>query len=188
MISLIENVHRADMSPMDKARAYQRIYEDCGIHAEVARRVNVSAVTVAKYISLNNLTPSIQQKLGTADGPAGVGTLSRLANKFEPEDQGEALDVISGFTQDIQQRVLAESEGNIDILRGLKDKAMEGAFNTEVCREGLCFTMPEQMKTKVIGRLADLEAAPATERAGPGQLSNDDEAKPFPAIPRLRNS
>ena len=26
VISLVENVHRADLSPMDKARAYQSIY------------------------------------------------------------------------------------------------------------------------------------------------------------------
>ena len=28
IISLIENVHRADMSPLDKANAYQKIYND----------------------------------------------------------------------------------------------------------------------------------------------------------------
>jgi ParB family chromosome partitioning protein len=36
VLSLVENVHRADMSPIDKARAYQKIYERYEDYAIVA--------------------------------------------------------------------------------------------------------------------------------------------------------
>ena len=43
VLSLLENVQRADMNPMDKARAFQRMHDDMGSYEEVARRTRVSA-------------------------------------------------------------------------------------------------------------------------------------------------
>jgi ParB family chromosome partitioning protein len=106
IISLIENVHRAEMNPMDKARAFQRIYENVGSYQEVAKQARVSPTTVSRYTALLDLHPSIQEKVSTSEGGAGVGTLSELARRFDPEDQEEVLEEIGGFKQDIQRRML----------------------------------------------------------------------------------
>ena len=60
IISLIENVHRAEMNPIDKARAFQRIYETVGSYQEVAKQARVSPTTVTRYTALLNLHPLIQ--------------------------------------------------------------------------------------------------------------------------------
>ena len=109
ILSLIENVQRAEMNPMDKARAFQRIHESVGSYQEVAKQARVSASTVRRYATLLELAPSIQERVSTSDGVAGVGALSELARWFTPEDQEEALEEIGGFKQDLQRRILRDS-------------------------------------------------------------------------------
>ena len=102
IVSLVENVHRADMNPIDKSRAYKQIFERYSNYGEVAKQTGVSIPTLRKYMRLLDLAPSIQEKLSTAEGPAGVGSLSKLAETFAPDQQEEALREIGGFKQTIQ--------------------------------------------------------------------------------------
>ena len=103
VLSLIENVHRADVSPIDKARAYDKIFQKYGRYERVAQETGVSVSTVRKYMKLLQLAPSIQERIGTSGGPAGINTLSKLASIFESgRDQEFALRKISGFRSDIQ--------------------------------------------------------------------------------------
>lgn len=150
IISLIENVHRADMSPIDKAKAYQKIYERYKDNDKVARETGVSISTIRKYLTLLNLSPTIQEKLTTSEGPAGIGTLSKLAETFSsPEEQEKVLESIGGFKQSVQLEIIKQSGGNLENIQGLKDEALEGAFDTKMCKEGLCFSMPEELKIQI---------------------------------------
>ena len=155
IVSLVENVHRADMSPLDKARAYQSIHTKYGDYNRVAKETGVSVATVRKYLKLLNLAPSIQDKLTTSEGPAGVGTLSTLADTFDdPEEQEKVLKYIGGFKQGTQQEILKRSGGDIEKVPGLQELAIEGNFDTRMCRDGLCFSMPEEWKDQVRTLLA----------------------------------
>lgn len=150
VISLIENVHRAEMGPIDKAKAYQAIrakYED---DKQVAKVTGVSISTVRRYLKLLNLTPSIQGTLTTAEGPAGVGTLSKLAD-FAVEDQETILEQIGEFKQGVQQEILRRSGGDVSRIPELVDQAVEdlGYFVGKVCKEGLCFALPEEFKDQL---------------------------------------
>jgi ParB family chromosome partitioning protein len=147
VLSLIENVHRADVSPVDKARAYDKIYQKYQNYDKVAQETGVSVTTVRKYMKLLQLAPSIQEHIGTSSGPAGIDTLSRLATTFEDEkDQERALAAISGFRSDIQSEILKRSGGDVDTIHELRDQALGGAFDTYVCR-GLhdCGFIPEEL-------------------------------------------
>ena len=161
IVSLVENVHRADMNPIDKSRAYKQIYDRFRDYGEVAKQAGVSVPTVRKYMSLLGLAPSIQEKLSTAEGPAGVGSLSKLAEAFAPDLQEEALSEIAGFNQSTQLDMLKRSEGSLDLLSALKEKALEGAFDLRTCREGLCFAMPEELKTQIKKALAQGQDLPS---------------------------
>ena len=134
---------------MDKARAFQRIYDDVGSYQEVARRTKVSATTVSKYTALLSLTPSIQERVSTKDGVAGVSTLADLARRFPPEHQEEALAQISGLNQSIQTRIIRDSGGRLGDLPDLKADALEDDLDTRMCREGLCFSIPAPIKAAV---------------------------------------
>ena len=146
IISLIENVHRADMNPIDKARAYQKIYEKYNDYNKVARETGISVSTIRKYLTLLNLAPSIQEKLTTSEGPAGIETLSKLAETFTPDEQEEVLDGIGGFKQQIQLEMIKRSGGDVDKLEELKEQALEGAFDTHLCRSiDKCPFIPEEL-------------------------------------------
>jgi len=134
ILSLIENVQRADVNPIDKARAYQKIYERYGDYGSVARETGVSVETIRKYIALLRLAPTIQERLTTAEGPAGVETLAKVAQTFRPELQERVLDRIGGFKQKIQLEMLKRSGGDPDKLEELREQAVAGAFDTHLCR------------------------------------------------------
>lgn len=134
ILSLIENVHRADLNPIDKARAYGKIYEKYKDYNKVAKETGVSVSTIRKYLALLKLAPSIQEKLTTAEGPAGIGTLSKIAQTFAREEQEEVLERIGGFKQQIQFEMIKRSGGEVDRLENLREQALEGAFDTRLCR------------------------------------------------------
>ena len=134
IISLIENVHRADMNPLDKARAYQRINEKYNDLKKVVKVTGVSVQTIRKYLKLLNLAPSIQEKLSTTNGPAGIATLAKIADTFSLEDQEKALERVGGFKQQIQLEIIKKSDGDLSKLERLRAKAFEGAFNSYLCK------------------------------------------------------
>ena len=129
IISLIENVQRADMNPLDKAKAYQIIYEKYNDYSKVAQETGVSVPTIKKYLTLLNLSSTLQDKLTTSDGPTGIGALSKLAETFSPSEQETAYNQIGGFKQSIQLEILKRSEGNLNQLVDLRSEAIEGAFD-----------------------------------------------------------
>jgi ParB family chromosome partitioning protein len=152
ILSLVENVHRADMSPIDKARAYQRIYEKYEDYDKVAGETGVSIPTIRKYLTLLNLAPSIQEKLTTSEGSAGIGALSKLAEKFSsPEEQEKVLEAIGGFKQSVQLEIIKQSEGQVESIPKLREEALEGAFDTKMCH-GIeeCTFIPENLKESII--------------------------------------
>ncbi|HZP93043.1 MAG TPA: ParB/RepB/Spo0J family partition protein [Burkholderiales bacterium] len=132
-ISLVENVHRAEMHPLDKARALKALYDRYHSYERVAQESAWSATTIRKYIQLLSLPEELQNRLSTSQGSAGVGTLSRLSSTFSGADAVEVFDKISGFKQSIQDEILKRSGGDISAIDDLVDEAQEGAFDMRRC-------------------------------------------------------
>ncbi len=158
VISLVENVQRADMAPIDKAKAFQNIFSQYGDYNRVAKETGISSQTIRRYLRLLGLAPSIQDKLTTTDGPAGIGTLSRLATNFAPEQQEKVLAQIGGLKQSLQEEIIRKSEGDPDKITELKNQVVESDLNMQMCREGLCFAMPPELKSKVLELLQEGKA------------------------------
>ena len=149
VISLVENVQRADMNPIDKASAYKSLLDELGEIKAVAKETGVVAQTIRRYLSLLKLAPSLQDKVSTFDGPAGIGTLSKVAESYPAEEQEHVLDRIGGFNQRIQGEMLKRAEGDLDELEDLRGQAIEGAFETRLCNDGLCFELPDTWKSEL---------------------------------------
>jgi ParB family chromosome partitioning protein len=59
--ALVENVHRADLNPMEEAAAYQQLIEDFSMtHEQVAARVGRSRASVSNTLRLLQLPPAVQ--------------------------------------------------------------------------------------------------------------------------------
>ena len=155
VISLIENVQRADMNPMDKARAFQTIRSQYGSDKIVSRKTGVKVPTILRYAKLLKLAPSVQDKLTTSSESAGVETLSALADNFAAEDHEYVLGEISGFDQRAQREIIKRSDGDINKIQSLVEQALEGAFKVRMCGDGLCFRMSDEQMARVKMRLGE---------------------------------
>lgn len=63
-ISLIENVQRSDLNPIEEAMAYKQLIEEFGLkQEEIAERVSKNRATIANSLRLLKLDPRIQELL-----------------------------------------------------------------------------------------------------------------------------
>ncbi len=70
--SIIENIQREDLNPMEEAEAYGRLLSEFGLTQEkVAERVGKSRSAVANFLRLNQLPEEI--KAGLRDGTLSMG-------------------------------------------------------------------------------------------------------------------
>lgn len=132
-LSLIENVHRADMHPIDKGKALQALLAKLGSYESVAKESACSVPTIRRYLKLLELPSVLQDRIGTADGPSGISALSRLASTFSGEEAVLAYNEISGFTQRVQEEILKRCDGSLERLDDLVEEAQEGVFDIRRC-------------------------------------------------------
>src|ERR1700689_2194636 len=67
-LAIIENLQREDLNPIDRALAFQRLYNDFGLkHIEIAKRVGKSREYVSNTLRILALPPEMQQALQSGD-------------------------------------------------------------------------------------------------------------------------
>jgi ParB family chromosome partitioning protein len=67
-ISIIENIQRENLNPMEEAEAYQRLMEEFGLTQDkVAARVGKNRATVANFLRLNQLPAQIKAAIRNGD-------------------------------------------------------------------------------------------------------------------------
>jgi ParB family chromosome partitioning protein len=91
--ALLENIHRANLNPLEEAAAYQQLLEEFGAtHEELAKRIGRSRPQISNTIRLLNLPPQVQQRvaagvlsagharalLGLEDGEAQIDLAKRI--------------------------------------------------------------------------------------------------------------
>jgi len=135
-VSLVENVHRAEMNPIDKADALQTLLRHHKNNfGKVADETGIGVQTIRRYIALLKLPEELKQKISTAEGPAKIQAMSSLAKTFT--DKAEMIEVynkIAGFTQQVQTEIIKQSAGDLSKVDGLVDMAHQGVFHVVTCR------------------------------------------------------
>ena len=92
-IALIENVQRADLTPLETAEAYRQLADDFSLsHDDIARQVGKSRVAVTNTIRLLKLPPSIQTAL--AEGEITEGHARAILGLASAQSQVAALQTI----------------------------------------------------------------------------------------------
>ncbi len=159
--SLVENMQRADMHPLDKARGLDSLVTRLGSDKDEANTTRLSLTTVRKYLRLLSLLEDLRMQPGTANGPTGVGALATLASKFEtPDKQRKAWELVRGFSSGTAQDILRRSEGDLDELEELKEQALSGELGVERCGDSLrecpwLEDLPAMQKNKILNILVE---------------------------------
>ncbi len=92
-LALIENVQRADLSPLEAAEAYRQLADDFGLsHGQIAQRVGKQRVTVTNTLRLLSAPPAVRNAL--ADGQISEGHARALLGLPTPEAQAAALQTV----------------------------------------------------------------------------------------------
>ncbi|MDO4665666.1 MAG: ParB/RepB/Spo0J family partition protein [Actinomycetaceae bacterium] len=83
--ALLENLHRADLNPLEEASAYQQLLEDFNCtQAELADRIKRSRPQIANTIRLLKLPPAVQKRV--AAGVISAGHARALLGLENTED------------------------------------------------------------------------------------------------------
>lgn len=109
--SVVENLHRQDLNPLEEAAAYQQLVEDFGLtHDQLATRVGKSRAAVSNTLRLFQLPPAIQRhvaenRLSAGHARALLGTPDRaLQEALAERTVAEGLSVRA-----VEQEVRARS-------------------------------------------------------------------------------
>lgn len=77
-LALIENIHRANLNPIERAGAYRDLMDRFGLtQQQVAERVGEARATVANYLRMHDLRDDVQSML--TEGRLGFGHAKVLA-------------------------------------------------------------------------------------------------------------
>lgn len=94
-LALIENLQREDLDPIDEARGYRRLIDECGLTQElVAQKVAKNRSVVANALRLLSLPVEIQKKISL--GEITPGHARTLLNLADPEMQKRMAEKMAG--------------------------------------------------------------------------------------------
>ena len=113
--ALLENLHRAQLNPLEEAAAYQQLLDDFGCtHDELANRIGRSRPQISNTLRLLNLSPAVQRRV--AAGVLSAGHARTLLAVSDPEVQDR-----------LAQRVVSEGIS----VRGLEEIVAVGELGGE---------------------------------------------------------
>ncbi|GAA4595175.1 ParB/RepB/Spo0J family partition protein [Actinoplanes octamycinicus] len=91
--ALLENIHRANLNPLEEAAAYSQLLEEFGVsHEELARRIGRSRPQISNTIRLMNLPAQVQRRVAAGVLSAGhARALLGLSNSEAQEQLAERI-------------------------------------------------------------------------------------------------
>jgi ParB family transcriptional regulator, chromosome partitioning protein len=112
-LALVENMQRADLSPLDEARAFRRLMADFGLtQEEVAARVGRSRSAISNTVRLLDLAEPVQHAL--ADGSISEGHARAIGGVSDHAAQAEVVRIVAGRGMSVRQTE--------DLVRRLRDQ------------------------------------------------------------------
>lgn len=142
--ALLENLHRADLNPLEEASAYQQLLEDFGTtQQELADRLGRSRPQVTNTLRLLNLTPAVQ--VHVASGVLSAGHARALLAVSEPAAQEKLA--TEAIAQSLTVRQVEERAGSSKAPASSKRTSRPGSRATQL--DELADTIGDQLNTRV---------------------------------------
>ena len=132
--SLSENLQRASLNPVERAKAFQRLAQLEGLTSrQVAERTHVSDATVSRDMSLLTLPDPLLAEIAAGTLPASVGyELSRIDDRQAQLDMAQAV-VAGTLSRDGVQEAIRTRIG--------KRKVTPRASRLACRLDGVCITV-----------------------------------------------
>ncbi|HVM21126.1 MAG TPA: ParB/RepB/Spo0J family partition protein [Egibacteraceae bacterium] len=119
--ALVENIHRADLNPLEEAAAFQQLLDDFGVtHEQLAAKLGKSRPAISNALRLLTLPPALQEAI--AAGALSAGHARALLGVDDPKAQARiARRVIADglsvrATEELVRSMTARSDADLDAL------------------------------------------------------------------------
>ena len=137
-VSLIENIQREDLNPIEEAKAYNRLVSEYGLNQEeVAGRVSKSRSAVANSMRLLKLADEIQKQVET--GELSEGHARALIPLVSPELQRAVVDQIKKDRLSVRQTE--------KVVRDLLQPGVKKEKKKDERRDALLVSLSENLKS-----------------------------------------
>ncbi len=137
--ALLENIHRANLNPLEEAAAYQQLLEEFDVtQEELAKRIGRSRPVISNTIRLLKLPVPVQRRV--AAGVLSAGHARALLSLDDPSDQEE-----------LAARVIAEGLS----VRGTEEAVVLMAGRTQKSRRAAPKKLVMPSLTALAGTLSD---------------------------------
>ncbi|MEU7824047.1 ParB/RepB/Spo0J family partition protein [Catellatospora sp. NPDC049133] len=113
--ALLENIHRAQLNPLEEAAAYQQLLEEFGAtHDELAKKIGRSRPQISNTIRLLNLPPQVQKRVAAGVLSAGHARALLSLDQADAQDKLATRIVAEGLsvraTEELVTLANAESD------------------------------------------------------------------------------
>ena len=106
--ALLENVHRAQLNPLEEAAAYQQLLEEFGAtHEQLAQRIGRSRPQVSNTVRLLNLPIPVQRRVAAGVLSAGHARALLSLDDAEIQDEVAARIVAEGLSVRATEELVA---------------------------------------------------------------------------------
>ena len=144
-ISLIENIQREDLNPIEEAQAYKRLLTEFNLKQdEVAERVSKSRTAVTNSMRLLKLTDKVQQKV--IDEMISTGHARAILGIEDPEEQYEVAQRI--FDEKLSVREVEKLVKNLHKPEKPKKK-LNDDVTMQVIYQDIEDKLKQRLSTKV---------------------------------------
>lgn len=149
--ALLENLHRANLNPLEEARAYQQLLDDFSCtREELGRRIHRSRPQISNTLRLLNLPAAVQLKV--ASGVLSAGHARALLGLSDARSQELLADriIAEGLSVRTTEEIVSMGEGSAPVRR-----APRGARLPTDQESGLARSLSDHFDTRVkvdIGR------------------------------------
>ncbi|RKN46334.1 ParB/RepB/Spo0J family partition protein [Micromonospora endolithica] len=108
--ALLENIHRANLNPLEEAAAYQQLLDEFGAtHEELARRIGRSRPQISNTIRLLNLPAQVQRRVAAGILSAGHARALLSLDESEAQEQLALRIVAEGLSVRATEEIVALS-------------------------------------------------------------------------------
>lgn len=155
--SLIENIIREDLNPIEEAEAYQRLIDEFGMtQEEVAKTVQKNRTTITNSLRLLKLSDEVKQYL--IDGKLDMGHARALLAVEDPAEQKKLADLIIEKNLSVREveRMIAGLGKTKSKKKGL-DREVAAAFRDFESRMNESLGMKVQVRPKADGKSGKIE-------------------------------
>jgi len=141
LIALVENLQRADLNPMETAKAYVRMMNEFGLtHEGIAQKVGCDRSSVANFVRLTNLHPAVQSLV--EGGTLSAGHAKVLLSVESPESQVRISEMVVARSLSVR-----ETEKLVASMTTVRKRSKKPTDNSPL--SALESTLQKRLGTKV---------------------------------------